>query len=468
MIDDARSIVGLRNRLRGTVVHRDDGAYPSAAASPFANLEVPWTPAAVVQPAGVADVIAAVEFARQSDRPVALRSGGVGWIGAGSDSLLVDLARLDGITVDASRRRVRVEGGAIWRDVNRELAPFGLAAASPQFPRLGVAGHVLGGGHGWLSSRLGWASDTLVSVDVVTAQGELVHASEGVEPDLFWGMRGAGHNFGVVVGLELDLIPLDEVTFGFVWFHPDATAEAMRLLRDWIVDAPDELTAIISAAQPPQHWSGPDHLRGRPAVHALVCHSGTARHAERDLSRLAAHPAAVAVEVNRIPWPALSAGNDVFPPHVHRRTRMRYVRGLTDDVIELTVGRVPQLSASSFVSIHYNGGALARRGEDATAMSHRDSPWNYAVTTSWGAAEDGTQLKRWQDQYLSALGDHAHDRFYVNYLNHEPSHVPSAYNTRTWQRLRHLKARWDPSNLFRENHNVPPATAQEGRPHDRE
>jgi FAD/FMN-containing dehydrogenase len=452
----AAAVAELRERLRGNAVHADDTAYPTSAQSAFPNLEVLWRPAAVVQPAGVADVIAAVEFARQHGNVVALRSGGVGWVGADSDSVLLDLARLDGVTVDPSRRRVRVEGGAIWRDVNRELAPFGLAGATPQFPRLGVAGHVLGGGHGWLSSKLGWASDTLVSVDIVTAAGQLVHASEEVEPELFWGMRGAGHNFGAVVGMELQLVPLEEVTFGLIWFHPDATNEVMAALRDWIVKAPDDVTAIISAAQPPQDWSGPDHLRGRPAVHVLVCHSGRAEQAADDLKPLTTHAATVAIDVGRMPWSMLSVGNDVFPPNVHRRTRMRYVHGLTDDVLNLSSARVPELSASSFMSIHYNGGALARRDEDATAMSHRSSPWNYAVTTSWGPSEDGTHLRRWQDHYLAELSEFAHDRFYVNYLNDEPEHVPSAYNPTTWQRLRALKTKWDPDNLFRANHNIPP------------
>ena len=135
---------------------------------------------------------------------------------------------------------------------------------------------------------------------------------------------------------------------------------------------------------------------------------------------------------------------------------MRYVRGFTDDVIAVSGRRIPELSSSSFMSTHYNGGALARRSEDATAMSHRQSPWNYAVTTTWGSAEDGTLLRRWQDEYLAELSDYAHDRFYVNYLNAEPEHIQSAYNPRTWQRLRALKSRWDPDNLFRENQNVPP------------
>jgi FAD/FMN-containing dehydrogenase len=461
---DHALIAALRVLLRGTAIHRDDAGYAAAAASSFPNLEVPWEPAAVVQAAGVADVVAALEFARRNDQVVALRSGGVGWVGAKADTVLIDLARLDGITVDPERRRVRVEGGAIWRDVSRELAAFGLAGAAPQFPRLGVAGHVLGGGHGWLSSRFGWASDSLRAVDVITADGRLVHASDDNEPELFWGMRGAGHNFGVVVGLELELIPLATVTFGFIWFHPDATADVMASLRDWIVEAPDEITAIISAGHPPHDWSGPDELRGRPAMHLLLCHSGTEDQADRDLASVANHPAVVAVELHRIPWKSLAAGNDVFPPNVHRRTKMRYVHGFTDAVIELSARCIPELSASSFVSIHYNGGALGRGDENVTAMSHRGTPWNYAVTTSWGAAEDGTHLRHWQDEYLAELGNHAHDGFYVNYLNHEPENVEAAYNPRTWQRLRTLKTTWDPENLFRANQNVPPFSS-EGEAH---
>lgn len=459
MTIDSASVAALRQNLRGVAFHRDDSAYATAAASRFPNPEVPWTPSAVVQPAGVADVIAAVSFARERDAAVALRGGGVGWVGADEHSVLLDLARLDGVTVDPARRRVRVEGGAIWRDVNRELAPFGLAGASPQFPRLSVAGHVLGGGHGWLTSRLGWASDTLLSVDVVTADGRLVHASEQEGPELFWAMRGAGHNFGVVVGLELELIPLEEVTFGFIWFHPDATREVMESIRDWVVDAPDELTSIISAAHPPHDWSGPQELRGRPAMHLLLCHSGSAEQAESDLAQISAHPAVTTIEVHRMPWPALSAGNDVFPPNVHRRTKMRYVHGFTDEVIGISERRIPELSPSSFVSTHYNGGVLARRDEHETAMSHRDTQWNYAVTTSWGLAEDGEPLRRWQDEYLAELGEQAHDRFYVNYLNDEPDHVRAAYNPQTWDRLRALKTTWDPENLFRANQNIPSARA---------
>ena len=143
----------------------------------------------------------------------------MGWVGAVPGTLLLDLRDMHAVHVDPSRRTVHIQGGAIWRDVHRELGPFGLAAAGAQFPRLGVTGHVLGGGHGWLSRRVGWASDTLRSAELITADGRYVRCSAEEEPDLFWGIRGAGHNFGTVVGLELDLIELDTVTFGMVACH---------------------------------------------------------------------------------------------------------------------------------------------------------------------------------------------------------------------------------------------------------
>ena len=328
---DASAIARLRDRLRGSVAGRLDGAFGSLVVPPFPNPQVRWEPDVVVAPAGVRDVIEAVRFARRHGLAVAIRSGGVGWLGAPPDSVLLDLAALDGIRVDPVRRRVRVEGGAIWRDVAHELAAFGLAAAGPQFPRLGVAGHVLGGGHGWLSNRLGWASDTLVSVDVVTADGDLVHVDAEHEPDLFWAMRGAGHNFGVVVALELEVVPLDEVTFGLVWFHPDATTEALVAGRDLVLGAGDELTSIVSAAQPPPSWSGPDELRGRGAVHLLVCHSGTAGQAEADLAALRrpsrgrrrrdrSDPMAGAVHrERRVPLRRPPQDTDALPPRPGRR-----------------------------------------------------------------------------------------------------------------------------------------------------
>src|SRR5450755_3275979 len=219
----------LATRLGGRAAHRDDEAWRHLAASRFPNLEVPWSPDVVVQATGTADVIAATRFAREHGLGLAVRSGGVGWVGAPPGTLLLDLRDLRGVRVNPSRRTVHIQGGAIWRDVHRELAPFGLAAAGPQFPRLGVAGHVLGGGHGWLSRRLGWASDTLRSAELITADGRYVRCSAEEEPELFWAIRGAGHNFGTVVGLELDLLELETVAFGSVWFHPDATVVGLEL-----------------------------------------------------------------------------------------------------------------------------------------------------------------------------------------------------------------------------------------------
>jgi FAD/FMN-containing dehydrogenase len=452
----------LDGSLRGSAWLRGDAGFDQAAASRFPNLSVPWTPAAVVRCRGVSDVMTSVRAAADSGLAVAVRSGGVGWVGAPEGSLLLDLQDMAAVQVDPQARRVRVQGGAVWRDVARELAPFGLAGASPQFPRLGVAGHVLGGGHGWLTSRLGWASDTVRAVELVTADGRLVRASADEEPELFWAVRGAGHNFGAVVALELDLIELEDVSFGIVWFDPDKVEDALTFYRDWVVDLPDDVTTIGSVGQPPEGWGGPVEHEGRAAVHVLVCHCGSAEAAERDLAPLRGHPAVVADSIGRISWSALAVGNDVFASGVHRLSRMHYLQDFDDEVVSLSARRAPEMAPLSFMSTHYYGGAWQRVPEDSTAMSHRNHPWNYMVAITWTSMENGAPLRRWQDEYLDEVAARSVDAYYVNYLCQEPEHVQSAYNPRTWERLRSLKSAWDPSNAFRANQNIPPR--QDGAP----
>jgi FAD/FMN-containing dehydrogenase len=447
----------LAGRLGGRAAHRDDEAWEILAASRFPNPEVPWSPDVIVQAYGTADVIAATRFAREHELGLAVRAGGVGWVGAPPGTLLLDLRAVRGVYVDLARSTVHVQGGAIWRDVHRELAPFGLAAAGAQFPRLGVAGHVLGGGHGWLSRRVGWASDTLRSAEVVTADGRYVCCSAEEEPELFWAMRGAGHNFGTVVGLELDLIRLDAVAFGSVWFHPDAIAEGLAWCRDHLVHAPDELTTIVSVGYPPASLGLPDALRGRAALHVLACHSGTPERSQRDLAGLRAHPQVSADTVRAMSWPDLAMGNDVFISGVHRRSRMHYVPDLTDDVISISARRALEMTPLSFMSTHIYGGAMQRIDELATAMSHRAEHFNYMVSTTWTPMEDGGMLRRWQDDYLAEIAAHASDAAYVNYLFGEPTRVATAYHPNTWERLRTVKRSWDPTNRFAANQNIPPA-----------
>ncbi len=451
----AAAVRALDSRIGGDAFHRGEPGYAELAVSPFPNLEVPWRPEVVVRCADVEDVRAAVGFAAANGLGVAPRGGGVGWHGAAADTVLLDLSAIAGVEIDRERRIARVGGGAIWRDVSRELASFGLVGAAPQFPRLGVAGHVLGGGHGWLTGRLGWASDTLRAVELVTAAGELVRASATEEPDLFWALRGAGHNFGVAVALELELIELEEVSFGFVWFDPGRTAEALAFCRDRVVDAPDELTAIVSIAHPPEGVSPAGG--GMPAVHAIVCHCGDAASAAGDLAPLREHPAAVADDLRRLPWAELAVGNDAFGAGVHRRSRMHYLAEFDDEVIAISERRARDLGPLDFMSTHYYGGALARVPEEATAMSHRDKPWNYMVSTTWAPEDEseGPALRRRQEEFLAEIATRAEDAYYVNYLFDEPEHVAAAYAPPTWRRLRELKQHWDPENRFHSNPNIP-------------
>jgi FAD/FMN-containing dehydrogenase len=454
MTPSPQAVRELASRLGGRAAHRDDEAWRALAASRFPNLEVPWAPDVVVHAAGTADVITATRFAAEHGLGLAVRGGGVGWVGAPPGTLLLDLWDMHAVRVDPWRGTVHVQGGAIWRDVHRELAPFGLAAAGAQFPRLGIAGHVLGGGHGWLSRRVGWASDTLRSAELVTADGRYVRCSAQEEPELFWALRGAGHNFGTVVGLELDLIELASVTFGMVWFDPDATAEGLAWCRDYLPDARDELTTIVSVGHPPASLRLPDRLRGRAALHVLACHSGPPEQARRDLAALRAHSNVTADTIQDMSWPELAMGNDVFISRVHRRSRMHYVHDLNDAVIDISTRRAAEMAPLSFMSTHIYGGAMARIDEHATAMSHRAERFNYMVSTTWTSMEDSTALRRWQNEYLDEIARHATGAAYINYLFDEPDRVPSAYHRKTWKHLLAVKRAWDPANRFATNQNI--------------
>jgi FAD/FMN-containing dehydrogenase len=447
----------LAASLGGRASHREDEAWETLAASRFPNLEVPWAPDVVVHAAGTADVIAATHLAAEHGLGLAVRSGGVGWVGAGPGTVLLDLRDMHAVRVDPSRRTAHIQGGAIWRDVHRELGPFGLAAAGAQFPRLGVTGHVLGGGHGWLSRRMGWASDTLRSAELITADGRYVRCSADEEPDLFWAIRGAGPNFGTIVGIELDLFELDTVTFGMVWFDPDAASDGLVWCRDHLPQAPDELTTIVSVGHPPASLGLPDRLRGRAALHVLACHSGPPDQARRDLAELRAHPNVTADTIQHVPWTQLAMGNDVFTSGVHRRSRMHYVTDLSDAVITISTRRGAEMAPLNFMSTHIYGGAMERVDEHATAMSHRSETFNYMVSTTWSSMEDGTTLRRWQNEYLDEIAPHATGAAYINYLFDEPARVPAAYHPASWERLRAIKRAWDPANHFAANHNIPPA-----------
>ncbi|MCW2983781.1 MAG: FAD-binding oxidoreductase, partial [Conexibacter sp.] len=401
-------------------------------------------------------VVAAVAFARAHGLGVAIRGGGVGWVGAGPGTVLLDLRALDEVVVDRARGTVRVGAGALWRDVHLALAPHGLAAAGPQFPRLSVAGFALGGGHGWLSRKLGWGCDTLRSVDLVTADGRLVHVDAGEHADLFWALRGAGHNFGVAVALELTAIPLQTVTAGAVWFAPDRTAEVLAFYRDWAPALPDEVSTIVGVSRPHTDAQALAPWADQACAHVLLCHCGTAAQAAHDLSSLRGLRGIVADGISELPYWQLAAGNDVFAPGPHRRSRMRYLRDLTDAVVDTTVTRFADPHPRTMMGTHYYGGAIARVDEHATALSHRHEPWNYMVAMTWTEAREGDALREWQDAYLTDLGPDSVDAAYVNYLCQEPERVAKAYNPRTWQRLRRLKTTWDPDNVFATNQNVPP------------
>jgi FAD/FMN-containing dehydrogenase len=455
-ITNPRMVSELQRTLEGRAVHQLDIGYFTAAASRYVNPEIGWEPEVVVACATADDVARSVSFAAEHGLGVAIRGGGVGWVGASPGTLLLDMRMINSISVDPDRCTVHVGAGALWADIHRALAPFGLAAAGPQFPRLSAAGYALGGGHGWLTRKLGWGSDTLRSVELVTTGSDTVRSSQEDEPDLFWGLRGAGHNLGVAVSLEFSVIPLTQVHAGVVWFHPDRTADLLNFYREWAPTLPDEVSTILGVMTPPPDLPVPPQLIGRPMGHVVLCHSDPDSQA-RDLRALRDQPGLLLDTIRAMPYAELAAGNDMFPSGLRRRSRMRYLTGLTDPVVELTAERFTDPPPLTMLSIHHYGGALGRVDEHATAMSHRHQEWNYMVAMTWPPDETGAPQKRWQTELLAALESEEENAMYVNYLCQEPERVRSAYNLRTWNRLQALKRRWDPDNRLADNQNIAPA-----------
>jgi hypothetical protein len=451
----AAEVRALRRALRGRVVVRGDDAYDAVVAPK--NLEVTWRPQLVVTCLGVADVVAAVRFASERGIRIAVRGGGTGTAGAPDDALLIDLSELRGIAVDPEARLATAQPGVTWNELTHETSHFGLAAPGSQMSGVGVAGYALGGGHSWLARRLGWGSDDLESVELVTPGGDRVVASADQDPELFWGLRGAGWNFGVVTALTFRLHPIDTVVAGFVWYRADRIGALMRVHREWSDTMPDELTTTVDVLRTPPGLPVADDARGAVLARIGLCWSGEAGAARAALSPLADVGEPLLDSIAPMRYRTLQAmAARGLPLGVHMRWRMHYLDTLPDAVVAATSEHTRDMAPATIMSIHHYGGALGRVGEDESAMSHRDQPYNYMVLARWTGLEDGQLVKGWQDDFLGAVAPHASGRHYVNYLFDEPEKVPDAYNPRSWARLRALKRRLDPANLLSINANVPP------------
>ncbi len=456
---DETALRELEGAFRGQLVRPGDTAYDEHRK--IWNGSVDRRPALIARCAGVADVIAAVRLARRTDLRVAVRSGGHSFPGLSvcDGGIVVDLGLMKGIRVDPQASTARVQAGALWGELDRETQAFGLATTGGIVTHTGVAGLTLGGGIGWLQRKHGLTIDQLLGVDLITAEGELVKASPTENPDLFWGLRGGGGNFGIVTEFEFRLNPVGPIVLAGPIFWPiEESPNVLRFYRDWIADAPDELMTIVLHRKAPPLDFVPSELHGKLVVAVACCWAGPVDEGMEVVRPLKAFGSPVLDLCEPKPYLTHQAMFDPSFPH----GRWYYMRTcdvaeLTNDIIDITVEHSMQIrSPLTTFPIWQMGGAVARVDEDHTAFNGRGAGHTFNITAVSETAEGFDEEREWSRNFWSALKPH-HTSVYVNFLMDEgEERVREAYGPEKHDRLRTLKRRYDPDNFFRLNQNIAP------------
>lgn len=466
---DTLTIAGtdaLARAVRGVVVEPTDPAYDEARS--VWNGDIDRYPALVVRCADVSDVVRAVSFAAAHDLPVAVRGGGHSVAGHGtcSGGVVVDLSPMRGVRVDLERRVAHVDGGALWQDVDRACQRHGLATTGGIVSETGVGGLTLGGGIGHLMRRCGLTLDNLVEADVVLADGTVVTVDADGDPELLWGLRGGGGNFGVVTRFGLRLHDVGPTVLAGIVVHPlDEAPEILRAYREIVADAPDPLGTILNLRLCPPLAAVPARMHGAPVLAMNVCWSGPAADGETAVEPLRAIGRPVADTVGPMAYLDLQRMVDTTSPAGKRYYwRTVDVERLSDPVVDTLVEHAARITSPlSAVPIYHLGGAVGRVPADATAYGSRHAGHDINVFGAWEPGGDRDRHVSWVREFSAALEQYSVGQ-YVNFLNDEdPTGVRAAYGDR-WRRLVRLKRRVDPGNRFRFNFNIDPAAAEEDLP----
>lgn len=456
---DETALRELEGSFRGQLVRPGDPAYDRHRR--VWNGSIDRSPALIARCAGVGDVISAVGFAREAGLEVAVRSGGHSFPGVSvcDGGVVIDLGLMKGVRVDPEARTARAQAGVLWGELDRETQMFGLATTGGIVTHTGIAGLTLGGGIGWLQRKHGLTIDQLLSVDLVTADGEFVKASEAENPDLFWGLRGGGGNFGIVTEFEFRLHPVGPIVFAGPIFWPmEQAPDLLRYYREWSADAPDELMTIVIQRKAPPLAFVPSELHGQPVVSIACCYAGPIEEGEAVVRPLKAFAPPVLDLCEPKPYVAHQAMFDPSFPH----DRWYYMRScdvaeLTDDVIDIAVDHSMRIgSPLTAFPIWQLGGAVARADEAKTAFNGRGAGHTFNITGVTATVEGFDAEREWVRSFWSALEPH-HTSVYVNFLMDEgQERIRQAYGAEKYKRLQTLKKKYDPDNLFHRNQNIPP------------
>jgi FAD/FMN-containing dehydrogenase len=452
-------IQALGDDFRGELVHPGEPSYDDLRK--VWNGSIDRRPGLIARCSGVADIRSALAYARRTGGPVAVRGGGHSFPGHSTcdGGVLLDLSPLKGIRVDPVRRTARAQAGVLLGELDRETQEFGLATPSGIVTHTGLAGLTLGGGIGWLMRKYGLSIDNLLSVDLVTAEGELVTASEDVNADLFWGIRGGGGNFGIVTEFEFRLHPVGPTVYaGPIAWSMEQSPELLRFYRDWITDIPDELTTAVIHRWVPAVPAMPPELHGRPVVMVVACYAGPVEDGERAVAALKAFAPPVLDLCTPRPFLTLQSMLDPSFPH----GRWYYMRAcdvaeLTDEVIDIAVERGLAIdSPLTSYPIFHLGGAISGVPDDSAAFGSRSNGHTFNFVGATLGPDGFDQQREWVRDSWRAIEPHQSGA-YVNFLGDEgEDRIRSAYGATTYDKLKDLKRKYDPDNLFHLNQNIPP------------
>jgi FAD/FMN-containing dehydrogenase len=441
----------LDARFHGDLILPSSPSYESARR--VWNGMIDRLPAVIARCKSISDVQTAIRFGRDNDLPIAIRGGGHNAAGLAvcEGGIVIDLGAMRDVIVDPVKRTARAGGGATWGDFDIATAMHGLATTGGAVSTTGIAGLTLGGGLGWLMRSCGMTCDNMIGADVVTADSQVIRASETENADLLWALRGGGGNFGVVTTFEYALHRVSTVFGGIVFFPLARARDVIRFYREFTTSAPDALTVFCAMLQTPD---------GVPVVGLAVCYNGPVNEGERAIKAIRDFGTPIAGELGPMPYTALQSMLDAgFPSGLQVHWRSEFVSSIPDALVEAAVSafeRVPSpLSALMFEQF---GGAVARVPRDATAFDNRDADYNLVIVSRWADPAASALNVAWARSTSDAAKPFTNGRVYVNYIGagEAPDRVRAAFSPEKFARLVSIKRKYDPSNVFRMNQNIPP------------
>jgi FAD/FMN-containing dehydrogenase len=448
--DKLVTIEQLKQQFTGSIITPD---HPDYDASRRAwDLTVDHHPALILIPQNADDVVTGVRFAKEAGLGIAVQSTGHGMLYPANDNLLMITSRMNSVELNADARTIRAEAGVVWEQIINAGKPQGLAPLLGSAPHVGVVGYTLGRGIGWLSRKYGFAADSVRSIDIVTADGVLRHASTTENSDLFWALLGGGGNFGVVTAMEFELYPVATIYGGNLTFNGELAAEALRFFREWVKTLPDEMTASIALLKFPHLPQLPEAMRGKIQVLLRAAYAGDAAEGARLIQQWLDWQTPILNTFREMPFDKIGTiQNDPVQPTMGLGSNELFDE-LSDELIEtITHYTLTPDSPLVFTEIRHAGGAMARVAPDATAISNRDAQFYLVTGGPTPTPELYAAAKAYIPQYKAALRPFVRGGVYLNFMKggEAMERVKDAYTATTYARLLEVKAKYDPDNLFR-------------------